>query len=401
MIDPVRKLWRLHDNPQHLMAKRKKLLPVYNKYMALKSKRDKKMEALKVEAEQWIAINDVLKLELPELYRLTREVVQACLRNFISIQSQWETMWMHKLKQFVDEDDMDFFFEMNITEFFHLVREEFENEHDPIESDLQTMALTSRTIIDDMDVNFLMKMPEPNDGVDDSSASSNPRPSTVSSGKRTLTGTDNSARPSTEQTGRNATYFTMGTPQSGTMSSHRLSASGGALSPDPASFYAQTDSLYSPYHFYSAQNSAGPATPNAAMASGQQTPSGQFPASKPNWFHSEWADSDAVISPQGLNGNDLQRLGRGYDAIAGRQTTSSEVQRDQHGRYSGIFHSALPADLNDDDEVLGLTGPPPADDGDPRVLFVVASLFEFNIDSNRREAGYPYLKYVAGEVCFH
>ena len=32
------------------------------------------------------------------------------------------------------------------------------------------------------------------------------------------------------------------------------------------------------------------------------------------------------------------------------------------------------------------------------VLFVCASLFEFSIDRTRREAGYPYLQYVQGEV---
>lgn len=33
-----------------------------------------------------------------------------------------------------------------------------------------------------------------------------------------------------------------------------------------------------------------------------------------------------------------------------------------------------------------------------RVLFLAASLFEFNIDRSRKEAGYPYLTYVPGEV---
>jgi hypothetical protein len=32
------------------------------------------------------------------------------------------------------------------------------------------------------------------------------------------------------------------------------------------------------------------------------------------------------------------------------------------------------------------------------VLFLAASLFEFNIDKARKEAGYPYLTYVPGEV---
>jgi hypothetical protein len=31
-------------------------------------------------------------------------------------------------------------------------------------------------------------------------------------------------------------------------------------------------------------------------------------------------------------------------------------------------------------------------------LFLAASLYEFNIDKSRREAGYPYLTYTEGEV---
>lgn len=43
------------------------------------------------------------------------------------------------------------------------------------------------------------------------------------------------------------------------------------------------------------------------------------------------------------------------------------------------------------------TSPKHAPDDTP-VMFVAASLFEFNIDRARREAGYPYLTYVEGEV---
>jgi len=32
------------------------------------------------------------------------------------------------------------------------------------------------------------------------------------------------------------------------------------------------------------------------------------------------------------------------------------------------------------------------------ILFLAASLFEFNIDRSRKEAGYPYLTYVPGEI---
>lgn len=36
--------------------------------------------------------------------------------------------------------------------------------------------------------------------------------------------------------------------------------------------------------------------------------------------------------------------------------------------------------------------------GGDKPMFVVVSLYEFNIDRQRREAGFPYLTYVQGEV---
>jgi hypothetical protein len=40
----------------------------------------------------------------------------------------------------------------------------------------------------------------------------------------------------------------------------------------------------------------------------------------------------------------------------------------------------------------------PADPDEPEVLFLAASLFEFNIAHDRREGGIPYLVYVPGEI---
>lgn len=40
----------------------------------------------------------------------------------------------------------------------------------------------------------------------------------------------------------------------------------------------------------------------------------------------------------------------------------------------------------------------PPTDLPTKIMFVCASLFAFNTDQTRREAGYPYLQYVEGEV---
>ena len=59
-----------------------------------------------------------------------------------------------------------------------------------------------------------------------------------------------------------------------------------------------------------------------------------------------------------------------------------------------MFTSAYPADIPD--VVRPASSPRPA--YDMTVMFVCASLFEFSIDNTRKEAGYPYLTYVSGEV---
>ena len=64
-------------------------------------------------------------------------------------------------------------------------------------------------------------------------------------------------------------------------------------------------------------------------------------------------------------------------------------------RHSGLFHSALPPDSATDDSRRSSRAS--SRDG-YAVLWLAASLFEFNIDTTKHEAGYPYLTYQAGEV---
>ena len=70
-------------------------------------------------------------------------------------------------------------------------------------------------------------------------------------------------------------------------------------------------------------------------------------------------------------------------------------------RFSGIFHSALP--LPDEAEGSQRSSRASSRERAPagsgfNVLWLAASLFEFNIENTKHEAGYPYLIYQAGEV---
>lgn len=66
---------------------------------------------------------------------------------------------------------------------------------------------------------------------------------------------------------------------------------------------------------------------------------------------------------------------------------------------SQVFSSAMPmSDAPTSARATSFDQGPRDDQKDPRVIFLAASLFEFNIDRARQEAGYPYLTYVPGEV---
>jgi dynamin-binding protein len=447
VIVPVRKLWTLHEKPQVLMGKHRKLKPSYQKYSKEKDK-DKTNEKIKTEAEQWIALNQLLQDELPQLYRLTGEIVQACLMNFLEIQCRWESMWMAKLKPFIDDRDIDQFFECDFGEFLMLIQDEFFNDFDNIELEVGAMATTSGNLAafiavaeKGKDVKWIRSAEEldENESID--------RPST---GKNSsLAPGTHSTRVSIEHANRSTPNLnmTITSPNGFDSGPHRRSYNN-ALSPAPNSnAFAMHEGGASGYFqgLASAPVSGGPGTPTGLPTPGPSSANRQFFES--DWVNHQNSQFDSVLPPSAMHSStEMNRLNRGIDGISSSnnnhgsdrlaqqypqvshydQIMASQTYHSRHHsnppppgsssssnyhlapttpgefpssqlpspRYSGIFHSALPADMADDEAELL----PKDTNGEVRVLFVVASLFEFHIDSNRREAGYPYLKYVAGEI---
>ncbi|KAK3055094.1 hypothetical protein LTS18_011863 [Coniosporium uncinatum] len=109
----------------------------------------------------------------------------------------------------------------------------------------------------------------------------------------------------------------------------------------------------------------------------------------------------------------------GTSLSSAMMATGSSNGYDSPGyRGSGIFSSAMPMAESPTTSVLPSSSSASSsaaaaaaaaaasssshqainDYDEPTVLFLAASLFEFNIDGSRREAGYPYLQYVPGEI---
>lgn len=80
-----------------MMSERKKRLPELVKHNDILGKGRKPEARLQEVADQFTAINDVLKEELPRLYTLTSRLVLCCLHRFVRLQKQWQQVWLSTL----------------------------------------------------------------------------------------------------------------------------------------------------------------------------------------------------------------------------------------------------------------------------------------------------------------
>jgi hypothetical protein len=375
VIDPIQQLWRLHVGPQKMMAKRKKRLVEYVRHKNLLEKGDKVDKRLEQEAEQFRAVNETLKEELPRLYALTKKLVDNCLMNFVDLQAQWQSVWTRKLGPLID--DMEPLLEVDLSQALFSIQAAYVQEISEAEDALANFKLCNKTLVTEV---RNLKSPATTYSRDDES--SYKRPSTLGSG-----GGKRAMSLSSDQAGLSTPNF-------------RLSGDNMALSPlvgglgYPEGIY-QTASQQRT-RAGSAMSSRGPSTPYSAPGYAGPVVYG-FPRQntsdrgEPSPMHGVprlSLDSPTTRSPA------RNEFGHQYVLPDTRLPMSAPPTTDD--RFSGMFHSALP--LSDSSRA---PSPVEYEQQDLQVLFLAASLFEFHIDSTRKEGGYPYLTYQPGEVSTH
>jgi hypothetical protein len=88
------------------MQKRNKRLMDYARFKGIKDRGDKPDKKTQEQGEQFVALNETLKDEIPKLFSLTGTLVEACLNNFVEIQAQWHTIWRKKLSSTLDQHSL-------------------------------------------------------------------------------------------------------------------------------------------------------------------------------------------------------------------------------------------------------------------------------------------------------
>ncbi|KAI9772334.1 MAG: hypothetical protein M1840_001083 [Geoglossum simile] len=354
VIEPMTTLLKLHDGPQKIMGKRNKRVIDYARYMSIKERSEKPDKRTQEQADQFMALNDTLKEELPKLFSLTAKLVAACLGNFVEIQVQWQSIWQEKLKCILDEHQVP----KDIAD----IVERFSSDFSCMETQASRLCICNGSFLIDR---FSMLSHQTTNSQDSASLRRLPTLDSRSRGL-SLNSEISSYIPAPDFEKRHSGGFAF-SPLSERLSESsgvsiapgRLRANSASSKPSPNPDLPPGPPVGRSFSAVTPPTVASPPRPNTGR-SATDVPVGSRPPSGSTYFSAN---------------QDLQRVGNSP-------------------RPTSIFSSALPMP----DSKEGSPNPSrPASPHSINVLFLAASLFEFNIDKARKEAGYPYLTYVPGE----
>ncbi|GAB1203848.1 hypothetical protein APSETT445_002488 [Aspergillus pseudonomiae] len=352
VIDPMVTLLKLHDGPQRVMKKRDKRLMDYARFKSIKERGDKPDKKTIEQGEQFVALNEALKDELPKLYSLTAKLMESCLKSFVHIQTSWFKTLQEKLGPLVDsfpDDIQKVIGDWNASFSFS-------------EAQVLSLGICNGSLLADA-VN-LVNFNTPPTGA---TISSPRRPSTVNSASTRVGSTMDESPKASHDFGSGSHSF-----QSPSFDSQSQVSLGRRRADSTFSGRAAPDSIELPRSHMLQQITSSSASGPQPSSNRESCPS--LPRLS--------LDSPFLVDVIGSPSESSDR------------PTEEQPSSPGGGRYSGFFSSAMPMSDNPQDNAPQENEPPK----EPAVLFLAASINEFNIDRARREAGYPYLTYVAGEI---
>jgi len=432
------------------MKKRAKRRLDYEKYMLLKSNGKKVDKQLSELVEQYEALNETLKKELPKLSDLTTKIGNICLGKFVSIQATWYGIWKEKVK--MPLQDVTSNAAPELSEIVSTFQREFMLQ----EERAMAIGILNPTVgkgrssqsTTDGDASSVMSRTRSRPGellgtprarglsINSEHIPSLPTPDFAkrNSGQFSLSPTSTSA--TLPSPGHYYRDFYSGITNNGGQHGRGMIAGSPGITPDlPTSSSASFGPRIAP----TVPGSASAARPNTGRSYDSGGTTLQPRQSSDSTIGSgmiaqgllSMTPTTTMMNIAGMRDRDRDRENR-RDS---NSTFSSSVYYPNGGsttafnngetrRLSGLFHSALPLPDGPEDSERESSGgrnllflqrgssrassrtrsaggqTSDVGGGGYNVLWLAASLFEFNIESTKHEAGYPYLTYQAGEVCF-
>ncbi|PNY25823.1 Rho guanine nucleotide exchange factor gef1 [Tolypocladium capitatum] len=368
VIEPFELVIKAYGNPSLAMKKRQKRRLDYERSEQLQRAGKSVDPKLRELVEQYEALNDTLLKELPMLSALTEKVGNICLGNFVNIQANWYSIWKEKMKTVLGDCTET----PGLLEVVSTFQRDYPYAHEQLASigilNPGSWSRTSRSTTMSVD--------------DSTIRTSRSRPSDVERRGRGLSINGDAAPtlPAPDFAKRRSGSLTMSPSPSAT-------GFGGGAVPSPHHYYYRD--YYSGIHAHQG-GSASPRSPELAGSSRSVTATGAA-STRPSTGRS--FDSGGVPRQSSESASQHRR--------DSNTTYNSSYPPQESRRYSNLFHSALPLPDGPEDSQRSsrASSRERNQPGDGyNILWLAASLFEFNIATTKHEAGYPYLTYQAGEI---
>lgn len=390
-IDPLLKLWALHGRPQELMRDHKERLVDYAKYKNLKDRNEQPDKKTTDQGEQFLALNETLKDELPKLFALNGRVNEECLKNYVFLNSSWHLTWQDKLKTILDDLYGGGHEKGNLPHFANIVKA-FRRDYEYYEQDVLSLSICNGSALAGSS-NFLSSSTKSSSTLADGAWDSH-RPST---GSRRGTSASNQTSPGYVM----PEHFGRHSGSSVTLSPHhtnpRPSTEGGSLPNQPSN----GSGLHQRYRSGSGGAALSRAPPPRLPSNTGGTGTfylGHSPAPTPPLATTSAQSYDMAGRHSDPPMRERPRSGSTFhtaNAHAGNNPTQTkQYMASPQVDTPTVFSSALPMDVAPHSQESSSVDRPPA-----KILFIAVSLFDFTIDKARKEAGHPYLTYMPGEVC--
>ena len=361
MIEPFELMIKAYGNPSLAMKKRQKRRLDYERLEQLKRSGKSGDSKLLELVEQYEALNDTLVKELPKLSALTEKVGNICLGNFVNIQASWYSIWCDKMRSVLSDT-------AEIPDLKDIVST-FEGDFPFAQEQVASIGI-------------LNPAPRPSQSTtvsnDDASARSRHRPSDVDIARSRALSSEDAPTLPTPDFAKHMSGLSMPSSPPGSRG------------------------VPSPHQYYYRDFYAGIGTGPGSTASTPQLT--QEVSSSSRSFAGTGATSTRPSTGKSFESASIPRHSSDQ-AVPQFKRESNATFNSNHAqdsrRFSGLFHSALPMPDGPEDSRRSSRASSrerqAVNDG-YNVLWLAASLFEFNIATTKHEAGYPYLVYQAGEV---
>lgn len=360
--------WKsLHQYEKKFFEKRNKRLLDCARHKNLKArgeKIDKKGQQL---IDQFDALNNDIKTRIPKMQASCAVLVDACQKNFMHLQADYNSIWQRKLLEVLDRK--------TLCDWSDIEKDQ-KAEENFVEAEVLGLGACNRSLLEDA-----------------------PNYVSIRSPSATLHDADSSKRSVSLKSDGSPIYPIESNRQSSGSFPPNVempSLTGPPYYPDVRSRASSTVS--GPAHI-------GPISPESGKHRSMtgSTQAGSLTRTSTSQVRNNEESPQlprlSIETPSPSFGvfdmfqSDRPESGSTFFSAAQAPSASPPPSQNQTARHS-LFNSAMPMP----ETPRNKSPEQEQNEQEPGIMFCVASVYEFNIDKSRRQAGYPYLTYITGEI---